>query len=82
MTCGTNTLQVLLNITFTAHQAYLMTDAIARIFYRKLISKRHLLEWVTTQERSGTAADRKIFVRFMWSAVRYCGVYGDADRCC
>ncbi len=60
-----NTLQVLLNITFTAHQAYLMTDAIARTFYRKLISKRHLLEWATTQQ-SVTAADRKTFVRLMW----------------
>ena len=60
-----NTLQVLLNITFTAHQAYLMTDAIARTFYRELISKRHLLEWATTQQ-DVTAADRKTFVYLMW----------------
>ncbi|HEU0252125.1 MAG TPA: hypothetical protein VFR12_03770, partial [Pyrinomonadaceae bacterium] len=60
-----NTLQVLLNITFTAHQAYVMTDAIARTFYRKLISKRHLLEWATSQQHV-TVADRKAFVRLMW----------------
>jgi cyclic beta-1,2-glucan synthetase len=60
-----NSLQVLLNIDFTAHQAYLMTDAIVRTFYRKLISKRSLLEWVTAQKRV-TAADRKTFLRFMW----------------
>ena len=64
-----NTLQVLLNIAFTAHQAYLMSDAIVRTFYRKLISKRRLLEWVTAREGSATAADRKTFLRFMWPGV-------------
>ena len=65
----TNTLQVLLNITFIAHQAYLMGDAIARTLYRKLVSKRRLLEWVTAQEGHATAADRKSFLRFMWPAI-------------
>jgi cyclic beta-1,2-glucan synthetase len=65
----TNTLQVLLNITFIAHQAYLMNDAIARTLYRKLVSKRRLLEWVTAQEGRATAADRKTFLRFMWPAI-------------
>ena len=63
-----NTLQVLLNITFIAHQAYLMSDAIARTFYRKLVSKRRLLEWVTAQDRCATAAVGKTFFRFMWPA--------------
>ena len=61
----TNTLQVLLNITFTAHHAYLMCDAIVRTLHRKLISKKRLLEWVTAHQCACTA-DRKMFLRLMW----------------
>ncbi|MEJ7708439.1 MAG: hypothetical protein WKF84_00905 [Pyrinomonadaceae bacterium] len=40
----TNTAQVGLTVSFLAHQAALMVDAIARTFYRKFISHKHLLE--------------------------------------
>src|SRR5437660_1366400 len=43
----TNTAQFALVIVFLAHQAWLMLDAIARTLHRVLISRRHLLEWVT-----------------------------------
>ena len=35
-----------LMVTFLAHQAWLMGDAIARTLVRLLITRRHLLEWV------------------------------------
>ncbi len=63
----TNTTQVALSLTFLAHQAYLMVDAIARTLYRKLVSHRQLLEWTTAAqvEQSG-AHDLPALVRFMW----------------
>jgi len=36
-----------LQVAFLAHQAWLMADAIARTLYRLLVSRRHLLDWVT-----------------------------------
>jgi cyclic beta-1,2-glucan synthetase len=63
----TNTAQVALTITFLAHQSYLMADAIARTAYRKLVSHKKLLEWVTAaQAESASKHDRKAYVRFMW----------------
>lgn len=65
----TNTAQIALEITFLAHQAVLMGDAIVRTIHRKLFSHRHLLEWVTaaSSERSGKH-DLPAFIRFMWPA--------------
>ena len=37
-------------IVFLAHQAWLMTDAIARTLHRLLISHRHMLDWVTAAQ--------------------------------
>ena len=39
--------QTALAVTFLAHQAWSMTDAIGRTLFRLLVSRRHLLEWVT-----------------------------------
>jgi cyclic beta-1,2-glucan synthetase len=65
----TNTAQLALEVVFLAHQAWLMVDAIARTVYRKLITSRHLLEWVTAAgaEESSTH-DMPTFFRFMWPA--------------
>src|SRR5438552_3567166 len=65
----TNTAQVGLEIVFLAHQAYLMTDAIVRTIYRKVISHKHLLEWVTAAkaEQAGKH-DTRAFFSFMWPA--------------
>jgi len=66
----THTAQVALSVSFLAHQASLMSDAIARTVYRKLISRRHLLEWTTAaqaerQRQHNVAA----FMRLMWPAL-------------
>ncbi len=37
-------------LTFLAHQAWLMVDAVARTLFRLLIRHRRLLEWVTTSQ--------------------------------
>jgi len=39
--------QTALVVTFLAHQAWSMTDAIGRTLFRLSVSHRHLLEWVT-----------------------------------
>jgi cyclic beta-1,2-glucan synthetase len=46
-TIEVNALQILLHLTFLAHQSYVQTDAIIRVFYRKFISKTKLMEWTT-----------------------------------
>lgn len=43
-------LQIVLLITFLAHQAWLMTDAIGRTLFRLVVSRRNLLEWVTAAQ--------------------------------
>lgn len=64
-----HTLQALLNITFCSHQAYLMADAIGRTLYRKIISRRRLLEWVTAaQDHRASARNFSDFLRFMSAA--------------
>lgn len=65
----TNTAQVALTIIFLAHQSYLMIDAIVRTVYRKLISRKHLLEWMTAAQAEATSKhDRKAYARFMLPA--------------
>ena len=39
--------QTALPVTFLAHQAWSMADAIGRTLFRLFVSRRHLLEWVT-----------------------------------
>ena len=39
-------------ITFLAHQAWLMTDAIIRTLFRLLVTHCHMLEWVTAAQSS------------------------------
>ncbi|MDH4154218.1 MAG: hypothetical protein OEV01_10580, partial [Nitrospira sp.] len=42
--------QILLNVTFLVHQAWLMTDAILRTLVRLLFTHRRMLEWVTAAQ--------------------------------
>ena len=66
----TNTAQVALSLIFLPHQAYLMSDAIVRTVYRKLISRKKLLEWVTAAEAEREAQrDVAGFYRFMLPAL-------------
>jgi cyclic beta-1,2-glucan synthetase len=61
--------QITLDVAFLAHQAWLMTDAIARTLAR-LGTRRHLLEWVTAaQSRSGLGLDLGGFYRRMRGAL-------------
>ena len=63
------TLSALL-ITFLAHQAWLMADAITRTLLRLIVTRRHLLEWVTAAEAAiGPGLDLAGFYRRMAGAV-------------
>src|SRR3989442_6685727 len=65
----TNTAQFALVVVFLAHQAWLMLDAIARTLHRGLISRRHLLEWVTAgRAEKSSRHDPRRFLQFMWPA--------------
>jgi cyclic beta-1,2-glucan synthetase len=44
-------------LTFLAHQAWLMVDAICRTLFRMIITRRHLLEWVTTKQLTSQNGD-------------------------
>ncbi len=58
-----------LQVTFLAHQAWLMGDAIARTLMRLLITGRHLLEWVTAAQATiGRRLDLLGFYRHMAGA--------------
>ncbi len=66
----TNTAQIALSFVFLPHQAWLMCDAIVRALYRQLISRKHLLEWVSQAETEKSARDDLgSFVRFMLPAL-------------
>lgn len=64
---GRDSAQALLSLAMLPHQAWLMTDAIARALWRMGISRRNLLEWETAAD-----ADRRVgkdlsgFVRKLW----------------
>jgi cyclic beta-1,2-glucan synthetase len=60
----TNTAQVALSFLLLPHQAYLMTDAIVRTIYRKVISRKKLLEWVTAADAEKGA--RENLGAFLW----------------
>ena len=42
--------QIAMLVTFLAHQAWLMSDAIVRTLYRLFVSRRKMLEWVTAAQ--------------------------------
>jgi cyclic beta-1,2-glucan synthetase len=59
-----------LQVAFLAHHAWLMADAIARTLYRLLVSRRHLLDWVTAgQAGVSPRLDLAGFYRHMGGAV-------------
>ena len=45
-----STVQVALSVTFLAHQAMLMLDAIARTLWRMVVSRKRMLEWTTAYQ--------------------------------
>lgn len=59
-----------LMVTFLAHQAWLMGDAIARTLIRLFVTRRHLLEWVTAAQAAiGPRLDFFDYCRRMAGAV-------------
>jgi cyclic beta-1,2-glucan synthetase len=64
---GTNTKQVALMLAFLPQQAWFMLDAVGRVAYRTVVSRRHLLEWTTAaQTEQGSRHDRGAFWRLMY----------------
>ena len=58
-----------LQITFLAHQAWLMSDAILRTLTRLFVTRRHLLQWVTAAQATiGVRLDLFGFYRRMAGA--------------
>jgi len=65
----TSSAQFALGVVFLAYQAWLATDAITLTAYRKLISRKNLLEWVTAADAERSAGrDLSAFFRFMLPA--------------
>jgi cyclic beta-1,2-glucan synthetase len=68
--CLTLALQLIISLVYLAHQSYLMLDAITRTLYRRLISGKRLLEWVTAaQVQKDSAVSLGASVRYMWGAL-------------
>ncbi|HXN14608.1 MAG TPA: protein ndvB, partial [Candidatus Acidoferrales bacterium] len=66
--------QVTLLVTLLAHQAWLMTDAIVRTFFRLFLRRRRLLEWVTAaQARLSTRLDLLGYYRWMAGGIALSG---------
>ncbi len=62
--------QAALVVTFLAHQAWLMGDAIVRTLWRLFVSRRHLLEWIpAAQATIGPRLDLFGFCRLMAGGV-------------
>jgi cyclic beta-1,2-glucan synthetase len=62
-------------VTFLAHQAWLMTDAIVRTLFRVFVSRRRLLEWVTAaQAKVSLRLDGGGFYRRMAGGIALAGV--------
>ncbi|MGH7307369.1 MAG: GH36-type glycosyl hydrolase domain-containing protein [Candidatus Rokuibacteriota bacterium] len=69
--------QIGLGISCLAHQAWLMTDAIARTLVRLGLTRRPMLEWTTAaQAKSGLSLDTASGYRRMWGALVLAGAAG------
>jgi cyclic beta-1,2-glucan synthetase len=66
--------QMLMGLTILAHQAWLMTDAVARTLGRVYLTKRRLLEWLPAAQ-AGYGGDLRLrtFYRHLLSAVLLAG---------
>jgi cyclic beta-1,2-glucan synthetase len=62
--------QTALLIAFLPHQAWLMADAIVRTLFRLLVTRRHLLEWMTAAQAAvESTLDLRRFYRRMAGGV-------------
>ncbi|TAK83856.1 MAG: glycosyl transferase [Betaproteobacteria bacterium] len=59
-------------VVFLAHQAWLMADAIGRTLFRVLVSRRHLLDWVSAAQATvGPRLELAGFYRLMSGGVAF-----------
>ena len=64
-------------ITFLAHQAWIMVDAVTRTLFRLFIRRRHLLEWVTSaQSQDNSEFDRRGLIPQIAASVACTGLFG------
>jgi cyclic beta-1,2-glucan synthetase len=62
--------QIALGLTFLAHQAWLMADAVARTLLRLVVTRRRMLEWVSAaQVKSRSSLDLGRTYLEMWGAL-------------
>ncbi len=54
---GTALVSVVLTLTFLQHNALVAVDAICRTLYRRMVSRRRMLEWETAEEAEMGKAD-------------------------
>jgi cyclic beta-1,2-glucan synthetase len=60
--------QAAFSVVLLAHQGWLMADAIGRVLYRMLITRRHLLEWVPAERVKRELSTAASIVHKMWQA--------------
>src|SRR5882724_9481358 len=62
--------QIGLGLTFLAHQAWLMADAVARTLLRLVVTRRRMLEWVSAAQVKSTSSLElgRIYLE-MWGAL-------------
>ena len=73
-------------VTFLAHQAWMMVDAVGRTLFRLFIRRRRLLEWVTAaQENNDHQFDRRGLLTQIIASAAFAGcvailIYSVGDR--
>jgi cyclic beta-1,2-glucan synthetase len=70
-------LRAIVEAALLPHQAWIALDAILRVWYRRLVSHRGLLEWVSAQAMHWNAPDRvRTFVILLGFASIFSGIVG------
>ena len=60
----------LMNFLFLPHKAYLSFNAIVNSIYRMKFSKKHLLEWVTSEETEKMSKTNLVsYIKMMWTNI-------------
>ena len=74
--------QIGFHVSLLAHQAWLMTDAIARTLFRLFVSHRHMLEWVAAaQAKFGLPLNIRGFYQRMAGGVMLACIAGIIVAC-
>ena len=58
--------QTVLWVALQLHQSVMMLDAVGRTLWRLLVTRRHLLEWVSADRLSGVTLTRSTVLRSTW----------------